>query len=105
MIYTDFNLRIVADGDGFQVLAESAAGQASSPLVLPEETGGYWRDRKPERDGEDLFRALFAGDVGHLFDSSTARPTAACACDSISIRAIRGCAGWDTSPGKGCGAR
>lgn len=70
MIYTDFTLRIVADGAGLRVLAESTAGQASSPLELPESIDVYWRDRRPKQEGENLFRALFAGDVGHLFDSA-----------------------------------
>ncbi|HEX9941255.1 MAG TPA: hypothetical protein VGG03_04505, partial [Thermoanaerobaculia bacterium] len=34
--YEDFNLRIVADGEGYRVLAQSSAGEASSPFKLPE---------------------------------------------------------------------
>lgn len=72
MIYTDFNLRIIADGDGFQVLAESTAGQAGGPLLLAGSVEDGGADEAAacctQATGEKLFRALFDGDVGRLFD-------------------------------------
>lgn len=87
--YEDFNLRIVADGDGYRVLAQSSAGEASSPFKLPENGAtqqaersveGVLRDvsprptgprMSPEATGRQLFQALLNDSVRRLFDKAS----------------------------------
>lgn len=87
--YEDFNLRIVADGDGYRVLAQSSAGEASSAFKLPENgatqqaessVGGDLRDLSPrpigsrislEATGRQLFQALLNDSVRRLFDKAS----------------------------------
>jgi hypothetical protein len=84
--YEDFNIRIVADGAGFQVLAQCAAGEANAPFRPPApralpmglqpcqgaardvRTGAAGNPAAPEEIGCDLFNALFTGSVRRLFD-------------------------------------
>jgi hypothetical protein len=96
--YDDFNLRIVADGTSYRVLAQSSAGEASNPfelpaggialLTLPVVLGrqeGVFRDLYPRQPaaplppevvGDQLFKALLNGPVRRLFDRSlSADPT------------------------------
>jgi len=96
--YDKFNLRVVPDGEGFTVLADSPEGRAADPLLLPESLDhrptppplvqqaaaelmdhcpGASRpptppvvDLPPKRVGSQLFLALFPGPVRHLFDRS-----------------------------------
>ncbi len=86
--YEDFNLRIVADGEGHRVLAQSSAGEASSSFRLPEngdqqsETSAEsdFRDlhpritrqqTSPETTGLKLFQALLNDSVRRLFDKAS----------------------------------
>lgn len=92
MFYEDFNLRIVADGQGYAVQAAFRESRGTEELVLPSEllqgpgSAGACSTAAPERPrnfnddevgetwseevGERLFQALFPGNVLRLFDSS-----------------------------------
>jgi hypothetical protein len=92
--YDDFNLRIVADGTTYRVLAQSSAGEASNPfevpaggialsipLVVQGRQEGAFRDLYPQQAatqwplemvGDHLFKALLNGPVRRLFDMSLA---------------------------------
>ena len=106
MIYEDFHLRIAPDGpEGFQRKARFREQRAVAPLVLPHETSfpsslpaktpaGVARDltisgcrveqaASPEEMGNLLFRALFDGEIGRLFE------TACGACGEDPNRALR----------------
>ena len=87
--YEDFNLRIIADGEGYRVLAQSSAGEASSSFKLPENRAcqqgessmeGDLRDLRPcptgpgtspEMTGRHLFQALLTDSVRRLFDKAS----------------------------------
>jgi hypothetical protein len=92
--YEDFNLRIVADGTGYRVLAQSSAGEASnafespaggnalsSSSALQDRQRADLRDLDPQQAttqpaletiGDQLFQALLNGPVRRLFDRSLA---------------------------------
>jgi CHAT domain-containing protein len=82
--YEDFNVRIVADGESFQVLAQSPAGKASSPFEIPVDLSPWNRSAAfgtrdlgrenictpltPEKTGDRLFQALLSDSVRRLWD-------------------------------------
>jgi hypothetical protein len=92
LLYEDFNLRIIADGQGYKVHATFRESRETEELVLPREliqslgSFGVCSTASPERPrnfnddevgetwaaevGERLFQALFPRNILRLFDSS-----------------------------------
>lgn len=75
ILYDDFNLRLVADGAEWRVLAHSPAGDAGSPLDLDATCAwNAWSNARTQGDiaalGARLFEAITRNDVGRLFDFS-----------------------------------
>jgi len=67
--YQSFRLQILpGPAGGLTVQAHSPCGEGTAPFVPPDSLDG----QSPQGVGESLFRALFRGEILHLYESSLA---------------------------------